>query len=190
MTIGPAGLRIETARLAVRLAEADDVDELIDYDRRNAEHLAPWEPRRRADRLDRDVRRERLLRARAEADADTGYHFVALAHGDRRVVASISLNHVLRFALQACQLGYSVDREHEGVGIAFEAVSAVVGFAFGTLRLHRVMASYQPANERSGRLLRRLGFVPEGYARDYLFIDGAWRDHIMTARINPDAVEP
>jgi hypothetical protein len=38
----------------------------------------------------------------------------------------------------------------------------------------------------SGRpLLERLGFASEGLAKDYLFIDGAWRDHVLTARLNP-----
>lgn len=37
----------------------------------------------------------------------------------------------------------------------------------------------------SARLLERLGFVKEGYAREYLHIDGAWRDHVLTARTNP-----
>jgi ribosomal-protein-alanine N-acetyltransferase len=35
--------------------------------------------------------------------------------------------------------------------------------------------------------LRALGFTVEGYARDYLFIDGAWRDHVLTAKIRDDA---
>ena len=43
-----------------------------------------------------------------------------------------------------------------------------------------------PTNERSARLLRRLGFAVEGYARDYLLLDGQWRDHVMTALINRD----
>ena len=47
------------------------------------------------------------------------------------------------------------------------------------------MANYLPINERSGRLLKRLGFKVEGYARDYIFINGAWQDHILTAMLNP-----
>jgi len=38
---------------------------------------------------------------------------------------------------------------------------------------------------RSGKLLRRQGFVVEGYSRDYLRIDGEWQDHIRTALVNP-----
>jgi ribosomal-protein-alanine N-acetyltransferase len=37
---------------------------------------------------------------------------------------------------------------------------------------------------RSGRLLRALGFVVEGYARDYLQINGRWEDHILTSLTN------
>ena len=185
----PESQIIQTTRLVVRLVEPDDVDEVIAYDRRNAEHVATWAPAASGDAFDRGKRRERIARRRAEADADTGYGFIATLHEDPRIVAGISLNHVVRFAFQACHLGYSVDGEHEGKGLASEAVLAVVDFAFATLGLHRLMANYQPTNERSGRLLRRLGFVPEGYARDYLFINGAWRDHVLTALVNPGAAE-
>jgi ribosomal-protein-alanine N-acetyltransferase len=67
-----------------------------------------------------------------------------------------------------------------------EAVSAAIAHVFGDLGLHRVRAAYHPHNERSGRLLCRLGFVVEGYARDYLDLHGAWRDQILTGLINPD----
>jgi ribosomal-protein-alanine N-acetyltransferase len=47
------------------------------------------------------------------------------------------------------------------------------------------MANYMPHNRRSGNVLKRLGFVVEGYARDYLMINGKWEDHIFTSLINP-----
>jgi len=50
-----------------------------------------------------------------------------------------------------------------------------------------VMANYRPENERSHRLLQRLGFEQEGRARSYLNIDGRWRDHILTSLINERA---
>jgi ribosomal-protein-alanine N-acetyltransferase len=56
---------------------------------------------------------------------------------------------------------------------------------FERMRVHRIMANFRPENERSRRLLQRLGFVEEGFARDYLFIDGAWRDHVLTSLVNP-----
>jgi [ribosomal protein S5]-alanine N-acetyltransferase len=181
---------LETARLTVRLADVDDVHAVIDYDRRNRDHLRAWEPvRDAAAAFDVDVRSASLEGRRADAQEGRGYLFLARVHGDDAVAASINLSNVVRGAFQACTLGYSVDAAREGQGVASEAVGAVVGFAFETLRLHRVMANYQPTNERSGKLLRRLGFVTEGYARDYLFINGAWRDHVLTALTSPHPVE-
>ena len=48
------------------------------------------------------------------------------------------------------------------------------------------MANYMPHNHRSGKLLERLGFEREGYAKDYLLIDGQWRDHVLTALTNKE----
>lgn len=67
-----------------------------------------------------------------------------------------------------------------------EALEAGLAWAFGELDLHRVMANHLPRNQRSARLLQRLGFEREGYARDYLRIAGQWEDHVLTAKIRPD----
>ncbi len=67
------------------------------------------------------------------------------------------------------------------------AVAAMVEFAFGKLRLHRVEAACIPDNAPSIALLERNGFQREGFARGYLKIDGAWRDHVLFARLEGDA---
>ena len=83
-------------------------------------------------------------------------------------------------------MGYSLAEEVQGHGYMLEAVRGAVGYAFQELRLHRVSASYMPHNRRSAAVLRHAGFTIEGYARDYIRIEGRWEDHIMTAIVNPD----
>jgi ribosomal-protein-alanine N-acetyltransferase len=102
------------------------------------------------------------------------------------IVGTFSFTQIARGPFQACYLGYQIARRHEGHGLMFEALEAAIAHAFGEMRLHRIMANYRPENERSGRLLERLGFVTEGLARGYLFIDGAWRDHVLASRTNVD----
>jgi ribosomal-protein-alanine N-acetyltransferase len=187
--MSPQRHALQTERLLIRLADSDDAQELVEYDLRNADHLQRWEPARDPEvRFDAGARARSLANGAAAAEAGRAYLFLArspdLGSG---VIAVVHLSEVVRGVLQGCYLGYSVDAAYEGRGFASEAVGAVVRFAFRTLRLHRVMANYQPSNERSAALLRRLGFVPEGYARDYLFLDGAWRDHVLTSLVNPDA---
>src|SRR3546814_9602763 len=87
-------------------------------------------------------------------------------------------------------MGYQIDAECEGRGLMTEALRLAIDFMFARFGLHRIMANYIPDNHRSGRVLERLGFEKEGYARNYLFIDGAWRDHVLTALINPHPAAP
>ena len=57
---------------------------------------------------------------------------------------------------------------------------------FGSLRLHRLEAACIPSNAASIKLLEKMGFVREGYAREYLCINGLWQDHLLFARLNGD----
>jgi len=63
----------------------------------------------------------------------------------------------------------------------FEALQSLIRYMQRQQKMHRIMANYMPHNQRSGALLQRLGFEREGYAKDYLLIDGKWQDHILTA---------
>jgi len=61
-----------------------------------------------------------------------------------------------------------------------------VPFSFSTLRLHRIEAACIPTNAASIRLLEHCGFTREGYARQYLCINGIWQDHLLFGRLKDD----
>lgn len=68
----------------------------------------------------------------------------------------------------------------------FEALQVAIKYMLSEVGLHRIMANHMPHNERSAKLLKRLGFEVEGLARSYLKINGVWQDHVLTARINDE----
>lgn len=103
----------------------------------------------------------------------------------RQALGRVQLTQIARGPFCSAMLGYAIDATHEGRGLMREALQAVLDDAFGRLGLHRVQANVRPENTRSLGLLARLGFEHEGLAREYLFIDGAWRDHAMTALRHP-----
>jgi ribosomal-protein-alanine N-acetyltransferase len=158
------------------------------YSENFAGHLDRWSPPMAGEKFDPAWWAMQLPVFAQEFAAGTTVRWVLLAPGDGpiEVVGTCNFTQIARGPFRACVLGYQIARRHEGRGLMQEALEATIGFAFGELRLHRIMANYRPENARSARLLERLGFVREGFARDYLFIDGAWRDHILTSRTNPD----
>jgi [ribosomal protein S5]-alanine N-acetyltransferase len=70
------------------------------------------------------------------------------------------------------------------------AIRALVPFAFGPLRLHRLEAACIPTNSASIGLLEKSGFTREGYAREYLCINSVWQDHLLFARLHSDTPRP
>ncbi len=66
-----------------------------------------------------------------------------------------------------------------------EGARAMMNYLFQFFNVHRINATYMPMNVRSMLLMRRLGFTVEGFAKDYLFVNGRWRDHVVTCAINP-----
>jgi ribosomal-protein-alanine N-acetyltransferase len=101
------------------------------------------------------------------------------------VIGTANLTEIARGPSQRCQLGFGLDASFTGQGLMGEALEALLNFAFGDLRLMKVNAGHLPDNTRSAALLQRLGFVREGVARNEVCINGQWRDHVLTARLNP-----
>ena len=175
---------LRSERTVLRMATKDDIPSIIRYFADNELHLAKSGPlwvrgylteahwQKQIDLNDDDYRCDRALRMFV-FDVD-----------DRTIIGSVNLNAILRGAAHFCYLGYGINRNHQGKGLMFETLTVGINFAFSELNLHRIMANYMPTNRRSGDVLRRLGFVEEGFAKDYLFLNGRWCDHVMTSLTN------
>jgi ribosomal-protein-alanine N-acetyltransferase len=176
---------LDTARLAVRLARPGMESGIARFLGENfAGHLDRWSPPPVDGFFTEAFWAERLELSVEEFHADRAARFVLQARDSGAILGTCNYTNIVRGAFHACHLGYQIARSHEGQGLMEEALQAGNAFMFGTMRLHRIMANYRPENARSARLLEKLGFAREGLARDYLFIDGAWRDHVLTALVN------
>lgn len=131
---------------------------------------------------------EPLLANQQQANHDGTGLFLAGFHKAAQtpeIGCVISFSGIVHEEFQTCWLGYRIDSALEGLGLMHGAVAPAVDAMFQKYKLHRIMASHQPENLRSARLLRRLGFGIEGYSRDYMNINGKWHDNVLLARLAP-----
>ncbi len=145
--------------------------------------LTPWEPTWPADDLSRSAFRRRIKRYAEDLRADQGYAFLIVRSSDNALVGGLTLGNIRRGVAHAGSLGYWMGLPFARRGYMTAAVRAVIPFAFATLRLHRLEAACIPTNIGSVRLLENTGFVREGYAREYLCINGTWQDHLLYGRL-------
>jgi [ribosomal protein S5]-alanine N-acetyltransferase len=148
--------------------------------------LVPWEPTWPGDDLTREAFRRRLRRSHQEIANDEAYPFL-IFRDNGVLVGGLTLGQIKRAVVQSGTLGYWIGAAHARQGLMSAAVRAIIGYGFTTLRLHRIEASCLPNNKASIRLLERMGFTKEGYARAYLRINGIWQDHLLYGLLDSDA---
>lgn len=174
---------IITQRLLLQAAHPSHAHALQQYLVKNRAYLQPWEPSREDAffALDAIVRRlESMAENTARGEA---LHLLIVREGS--VIGACNFTNVVRGAFEACHLGYALDESAQGQGFMHEALMAGIGYVFDEMKLHRIMANHRVENERSARLLQRLGFEREGLARAYLKINGVWADHVLNSLISP-----
>ncbi len=104
--------------------------------------------------------------------------------GDAALVGVVNLSPIVRGAFQSAFMGYYAFTPHARKGYLREGIELAVRHAFDELGLHRIQANVRPENVASSELLRSLGFRLESHSPRYLFLDGAWRDHLGFVRLN------
>jgi len=175
---------IEGDSVFLRAPQMSDYSEWTSLREASRAFLTPWEPTWPSDDLSRGAFRRRLRRYAEDQRADTSYAFFLFRKTDDALVGGVTLANIRRGVAQAGSLGYWIGEPFARRGLMSGAVQALVPFSFGSLRLHRLEAACIPSNTASIRLLEKAGFVREGYAREYLCINGLWQDHLLFARLN------
>ncbi len=173
-------------RVYLRPARLDDWKAWSELRTDSRDFLEPWEPSWSGDSLTRAAFRRRLRSYQSEWQQGTGYSFLAYRGEDDALLGGATLSNVRRSVAQSASLGYWIGRNYARQGYMTEALVAVLDYAFDHLGLHRVEAACLPNNEASKGLLLKVGFVEEGYSRDYLRINGQWQDHELFAILKRD----
>ncbi|NWE13076.1 GNAT family N-acetyltransferase [Pseudomonas yamanorum] len=174
---------IHTDRLLLLPAHPSHARALQAYLLENRDFLQPWEPSRDDTFFELTAITERLETMADKTANGEALHLLIFSHGT--IIGACNFSNIVRGAFQACHLGYALAESAQRLGLMQEALTAAIAHVFNAMQLHRIMANYRPENERSARLLARLGFEREGEARAYLKINGVWADHVLTALINP-----
>jgi ribosomal-protein-alanine N-acetyltransferase len=185
----PPSFRMVGERMLLRPPERGDWEEWANLRGESRRFLAPWEPSWSPDSLTRGAFRRRLQRYAVDWRTDQGYSFFLFRLEDGALVGGIGLSNVRRGVAETGSLGYWVGERFARKGYMTQGLQLVLTFAFHRLKLHRVEAACLPHNGPSRSLLTKSGFHEEGYAREYLCIDGRWQDHVLFAVLRSDWAE-
>ncbi len=184
---------LRSERLLLTIPGARAAEAYARFNRENERHLAPWTPEIQAHHRDPEWLAASLDGHVAQFREGRAYKFCVFAAdegADGTLLGLVNFSEVVRGVFLACYLGYALAERAQGAGLMTEACRTGIAYMFEQVGLHRIMAAYMPHNARSAAVLRRLGFAEEGRAASYLYLAGAWRDHVLTALVNPSPIEP
>jgi [ribosomal protein S5]-alanine N-acetyltransferase len=177
---------IEGEGIFLRQPQMSDHPEWAALRERSRSFLEPWEPIWPADDLTRSAFRRRLKRYAEDQRTDQAYSFFIFRADGNVLVGGVTLSNVRRGVAQTGSIGYWMGAPYARQGLMSRALRVLIPFSFVNLRLHRLEAACISTNVPSIRLLEKSGFLREGYARQYLCINGMWQDHLLYARLKDD----
>ena len=177
---------ISTKRLTILPLFHIKAQAILDYHTRNRDFLKPTSPSAVSDFFTEAYWQRRIWQARQDWENQKSALFVLTEKQGEAVIGSVNFNQMIKGVMQSCFLGYSLDQDFQSKGYMTEALTSLIEHIFADWELHRIQANYLPSNMASARVLEKLGFEKEGYAKNYLRINGQWQDHVLTAKINPE----
>lgn len=174
--------------VTLRLVKTKDARALQHELMSNREWLSPWEATipGMATSLDMRLGVRRLLQQYRDG---LGVPFVMEHNGE--IAGQLNIWGVARGSLSSATIGYWVSQRFAGKGVTPTCVAMATDIAFQQLRLHRMEICIRPENRPSLRVVQKLGFRYEGLRKNFIHINGGWRDHYafaLTADEVPEGV--
>ena len=152
--------------IEIKILSSENAEELLAYYVRNRSFLSKYEPFRDESFYTIEIQRQSLIENYREFIKGQGAHFGIYKD-----------NNMMQGVFRSAFIGYSIDEKFQGKGYMKEAVNLVLQYAYEEFGLHRIEATTLVDNERSQRVLEACGFTELGICKEYLLINGKWRDH-------------
>tara|TARA_Y100000590_G_scaffold281237_2_gene316129 strand:- start:14475 stop:15035 length:561 start_codon:yes stop_codon:yes gene_type:complete len=175
--------KLSVDNFELRLLQKTEAGLVLNFNKKNEEHLKRWDPPKPEGFDTKHYWEEKALLWRKEFLEDQSCRLIIFKEDS--MVGSINFTNFERGPFQNARLGYKICSSLEGQGVMSACLRTALDYVFKDLSLHRVEANCIPHNHRSRALLKRLGFVEHGIAKDYLMIDGRWQDHVLTSLVTP-----
>ena len=176
-------IKVPDSNLYLRAPKRSDYAQWVNLRLDSAEFLTKWEPKWPHDDLTQLGYQRRLKSYAKHRNGATGHTFFLFSKQGHVLLGGVSLTRIVHGVSRSAMLGYWMGVHHAGNGHMSSALPAVLNFAYHELKLKRVEAAALPTNDRSIRLLEKTGFQREGYAREYLEINGKREDHVLFAHL-------
>jgi ribosomal-protein-alanine N-acetyltransferase len=178
----PTPIALEHLGIAVRLVRLKDARGLQRLLADNRAWLRPWEGTHPEGRGAEPGSFPLRASIRAQLRAlRVGETIPLVIEVDGQLAGQVTVSSLSQGALQSSQIGYWIAEGFAGRGAIPTAVALTIDFLFDQLRLHRTEICLVPGNEKSLRVVEKLGMRYEGYRPRYIHINGRWQDHLAFA---------
>ena len=182
-------VRLDGDKCYLQTFSESDAKDLATLLLNNKHFWSTYEPLHRDDFYTEEAQYKKILEGLQLLALNREFSFGIYDRETEQLIGHISLYAIKRLPYSSAFIGYSMDENFAGRGIATEAVKLVVDFAFTSLNLHRVEAYIAPENISSIRVVEKAAFVREGLMRKLLYINGEWVDHYMYAILQEDYLQ-
>lgn len=175
-------LELKGPRIKLRILTPENAADIFEYYTRNKEYLKPFEPSRDESFFSLEVQRDILAESFKQYLNGNNASFGIFK--DDYLIGKISVSNIILGVFRSAFVGYSIDKEEQNKGYMKEALNLVTLYCFNELGLHRLEASTLVDNIKSQRVLKSCGFNELGINKNYLYINGEWKDHLAFYKIN------
>ena len=174
-------IRLETERLVLWTVRDGDVPAIYAY--RSRADVGKYQTRyRRLADARRLIKRVREMELNTP---NTWHQLAVIEKGGGGLIGDLGIHFTGKENRQA-EIAYTITPGYQGKGYATEAVLCMMGFLFGKLRKHRLVATADPRNKSSIRLMERVGMRREAYFKKSFWTGKEWTDDVLYALLKEE----
>lgn len=162
---------LETERLILRKIAPRDAEDMYEYaSRPETSRYLLWSPH-----TSLSATRNVIEAMRSDYAAERFFDFAIIFKENSKMIGTVGFTSYDE-KNKCAEAGYVINPDYWYKGIAAEALSAILNFAFCELGLNRVEARFMIENVNSKRVMEKCEMMYEGCFRSKLFVKGRFRD--------------